>query len=148
MNQATPKIRNFAGRLIAHDAKGKVRGSPIEKVASFPVGEKLRPHLASLMGNTGYRALLSRSLALAGTEVRWLRKVQVGADGTLDFDSLNPEIGETEIAEGMSVLLAHLLGLLVAFIGEILMLRLVREIWPRLPLNDYFNQETTDEKTT
>jgi hypothetical protein len=29
-----------------------------------------------------------------------------------------------------------LLGLLVAFIGETLTLRLVREVWPKAPLNE------------
>jgi predicted transglutaminase-like cysteine proteinase len=35
-----------------------------------------------------------------------------------------------------ALLLAQLLGLLVAFIGEDLTLRLVREVWPKLSLND------------
>jgi circadian clock protein KaiC len=37
---------------------------------------------------------------------------------------------------GGVALLAQLLGLLVAFIGENLTLRLVREVWPKAPLND------------
>ena len=46
--------------------------------------------------------------------------------------NVNPE----ELFEGGVVLLAQLLGLLVAFIGESLTLRLVREVWPQLPLDD------------
>ena len=38
-------------------------------MAVFLVCEKLRPHLAMLMGNAGFRALLSRALALAKAEV-------------------------------------------------------------------------------
>jgi hypothetical protein len=41
-----------------------------------------------------------------------------------------------DIFEGRVVLLAQLLGLLVAFIGEDLTLRLVREVWPKLSLNN------------
>ena len=41
-----------------------------------------------------------------------------------------------ELFEGGVVLLAQLLGLLVAFIGETLTLRLVREVWPEVPLDD------------
>ena len=37
--------------------------------------------------------------------------------------------------EGGVVLIAQLLGLLVAFIGESLTVRLAREAWPKLPLN-------------
>jgi len=33
-------------------------------------------------------------------------------------------------------LLAQLLGLLVTFIGEALTVRLVREVWPKVPLDD------------
>jgi hypothetical protein len=40
--------------------------------------------------------------------------------------------------------MAQLLGLLIAFIGESLMLRLVREIWPRLPIAD-LNASKDDE---
>jgi hypothetical protein len=45
-------------------------------------------------------------------------------------------VNPAEIFDGRVVLLAQLLGLLVAFIGERLTLSLVREIWPRIPLND------------
>ena len=45
------------------------------------------------------------------------------------------------------VLVAQLLGLLVAFIGETLTLRLVREVWPKLPLNDLdFGRGDKNEK--
>jgi len=47
--------------------------------------------------------------------------------------------------EGRVVLLAQLLGLLVAFIGEDLTLRLVREVWPKLSINDV-NFGKGDEK--
>jgi hypothetical protein len=40
------------------------------------------------------------------------------------------------LSEGRVVLLAQLLGLLVAFIGESLTLRLVLEVWPKVPLED------------
>ena len=53
-----------------------------------------------------------------------------------------------ELSEGEVVLLAQLLGLLVAFIGEKLTLRLVREVWPQVPLDDLdFGKGGKDEKT-
>jgi hypothetical protein len=52
------------------------------------------------------------------------------------LDELGPQVGPDEIFEGRVVLLAQLLGLLVAFIGELLTLRLVRDVWPKLSLND------------
>jgi hypothetical protein len=52
------------------------------------------------------------------------------------LDELGAQVDPDKIFEGRVVLLAQLLGLLVAFIGEDLTLRLVREVWPKLPLNN------------
>lgn len=147
MNRATPKMRFLAERIIVHDAKG-FKLSPKKQATAFPVTRKLRPHLATLMGNGGYRALLMRALALASMEVAWLRMVRVAADGTLEgLDEPESPAGPEEILEGRVVLVAQLLGLLIVFIGESLMLRLVREIWPRLPLgNSNSNNHIENEK--
>lgn len=136
MNRATPKIRDFAERLIAYEALEN-KSSETKTSAACLVGEKLRPHLATLMGNLGFRALLSRALALANAEVPWLRAVHVSADGSLEgLDELAAQVDPDEIFDGCVVLIAQLLGLMVAFIGENLTLWLVREVWPKLSLND------------
>ena len=89
------------------------------------------------MGKVGFSALYSRALVLANAEVPWLRAVHVKADGSLGgLDALGAQVNPAEIFEGKVVLLAQLLGLLVAFIGGSLTLRLMREIWPKIPLND------------
>jgi hypothetical protein len=94
------------------------------------VTERLRPHLANLMANGGFRALLSRALALAGGEVSWLRAVHVNARGTLEgLEALHAQIASAEFIEGEIVLLIELLALLEAFIGPALTSRLVGEIW-------------------
>jgi hypothetical protein len=129
-------MRNFAKRLVAHETSGN-KSSGTETPAAFHACEKLRPHLATLMGNAGFRALLSRALTLANAEVRWLRAVHVKADGSLEsLEELHAQVDPNEFYEGGVVLLAQLLGLLVAFIGENLALRIVREVWPKLSLND------------
>jgi len=89
------------------------------------------------MGNGGFRALLSRAFVLATLEVSWLRSMQVNADGCLEeIEQMPAPPDQAELLEGRVVVLAQLLGLLVAFIGERLTLRLVREIWPKVPLHD------------
>jgi hypothetical protein len=129
-------MRDFAERLIAHETKGN-RSSKTKALAACLVSEKLRPQLATLLGSLGFRALLSRALALANADVPWLRAVQVNANGSFEgLDALGAEVDPDEILDGCVVLLAQLLGLLVAFIGEDLTLRLVREVWPKLPLDD------------
>lgn len=136
MSRATPQMRHFAQRLVAYEAKGSK--SPKTKVpVAFHVCETFRPYLATLMGNAGFRALLSRALALASHEAPWLRAVHVNSDGSLGgLDDVEAQVAATQLAEGAVLLLAELLGLLVAFIGEILTLRMVREVWPKLPFHD------------
>jgi len=148
MSRATPKMRDFAERLIAYETKENKSAGTKPPVA-FIVGEKLRPHLATLMGNTGFRALISRALALANAEVPCLRAVQVKADGALEgLGELEAKVDPKKMADGRVVLVAHLLGLLVAFIGEDLTLRLVCEIWPKLSLDDLdFCKGDKNEKT-
>ena len=90
------------------------------------------------MGHSGFRALLSRALVLAKFEVSWLRTVQVEADGSLEgLEEHLARLDPDEFLQGTCILLAQLLGLLVAFIGEKLTLGMVLEVWPKVPLNDW-----------
>ena len=131
MSRATPQMRHFAKRLIVYETNGN-KSAKTQTPAAFPVPEKLRPHLANLMGNGGFRALLSRALVLASGEVSWLRAVQVNARGTLEgLEALHAQIASAEFIEGEIVLLIELLALLEAFIGPGLTSRLVGEIWPQ-----------------
>jgi hypothetical protein len=103
--------------------------------AGFHVSVKLGRHLATFMGNTGFRTLLVRALALSAAEVPWLRQLRVKEDGSLEgVEGLQARLAPDEFLEGKVTLLAQLLGLLMAFIGENLTLRLVREVWPKVPL--------------
>ncbi len=128
---ATPQVRNLAVWLAAREAAA---GNPSEAKVPCQACEKLRPSLSGLVGVAGFRSLFSRALTLAKAEVPWLNAVKVRADGSLDgLGSLNTK-PERDVAERAGVvLLAQLLGLLDTFIGEALMLRLVRDIWPDLP---------------
>ena len=140
-------MRAFAEHLISFETR-ESKSSGTSPPPAFPVGEKLRPHLANLMGNAGFRALLARSLALTNAEVPWLRAVHVNSDGSLEgLDELEGQVGADKFFEGRVALLAQLLGLLVAFIGEHLTLLLVREVWPKLSLNDLdFSKRDKNEK--
>ena len=142
MNRPKPKMREFARQLIAYETR---RGSSEAKSpAAFLVCAKLRPQLATLMGNGGFRALLSRALVLANADAVWLRPVQVKADGSLErMDERTGQSSAKEIAEGGEILVARLLGLLEDFIGEDLTVRLVRDVWPQLSTNEHEFDEGT-----
>ena len=147
MNRARPRMRRFARHLIVSDALANSASKP-DYAAAFPVTDTLRPHLATLMGNAGFRALLARALALATAEISWLRAVQVDADGNLaGLAAVSSLLDPKEFLEGRVVLLAQLLGLLVAFIGPGLTSRLVGEFWPQIPFQDRdFGKELENEE--
>lgn len=149
MNQTTSQLWNFAERIIAYEARGN-HPSLTNRPAVFAVVERLQPHLANLMGQTGFGALFAQALVLSSAQVPWLRGVRATAeaDGALaQLATLEAQMDPQEFASGRVEVFAHLLGLLAAFIGDTLMLRLVREVWPRLPLKDYFDQGHDHEKT-
>jgi len=132
MSSAPPKLKGFARRLLAHDA---ILGKPVGTKDSkdFRVCEKLRGPLSRLTGFGGFRSLLSRALALAGEEVPWVRALHIKADGSLEgLEKLEVKLDSREVAEGELVLVSHLLGLLVTFIGPALTLGLLRDIWPKM----------------
>jgi len=135
-NSATPRLKVFARRLVVHETAA-TKSAGAQKSAAFRVCEKLRQPLSRLSGVAGFRSLLSRALALTNDEARWMKAIQVKADGSLEgLEEAQAQLSETEIAEGEVVLIAQLIGLLVTFIGEELTLRLVQESWPDAPFDD------------
>ena len=131
-NRATLELKEFARRLLAHDES---LGKPADTkdFAAFSVCEKLRGPLSRLTGIGGFRSLLSRTLALAGAEIPWLRALHIKADGSLEgLEKIEAELDSPEVAEGEVVLVSQLLELLVTFIGPALTLQLVRDIWPKM----------------
>jgi len=132
---------NLARCLIAYETP-EIKSFETETPAGFPVCEKLRLHLATFMGKTGFHTLLARSLALSVAEVPWLGAVRARADDSLEgLAEIHAQLGPEEFSQGEVVVLAQLLGLLVAFIGEKLTLRLVSEVWPDIPLSDWNSDE-------
>ena len=147
MSRATPQMRSIAKHLMVTETR-RTSSAKAATGAGFPVTDELRPHLATLVGKSGVRALLARSLALASAEVSWLRAAQAHADSDMEgLEALAADLDPAELFEGRVVLLAQLLGLLVAFIGPSLTSRLIGEIWPEVPLKERdFGKEHDREK--
>ena len=132
MRRATPQMRKLAKRLITREAR-EIKSFGTVSPAIFAVPEKLRPLLAALVGNTGFRVLLSRALVLAKPQVPWLRAVHVKADGSLAGPAnFEAQVDPETIVAGRIAVLAQLLELLREFIGENLTMQLIREVWPTL----------------
>ena len=123
--------REFARRLVAYEAAAS-RSTASEINAASVVCEKLREPLGKMMGVEGYATLLRRAAVLAGAEIPWLRALKIGSNGSLAGMSEQNSMpsDQTEVAGGEIVLVGHLLGLLVLFIGPALTIQLVHQVWP------------------
>jgi len=136
MRRTTAETRAFAQRLIACE-RGGLGASEKTVPTALVICTKLQPGLASLMGDSGFRAVMSRALTLAKVEFPALASLQITTnDDRTDLYEYEPGVVPEDVADGGVVLLAQLLGLLGAFIGEGLTERIVRGIWPKLPLID------------
>ena len=130
MSTASPATQDLARRLLAFEAKHD-NASDARLHVAVQVIEELRIHLISLAGVVGFRSLLSRALTLAKSEVPSLDMVQVREDGSLEgLDGIAQSQEAVAAGDAGLVLVAHLLELLVTFIGQPLTLRLVSDAWP------------------
>ncbi|HEX9095255.1 MAG TPA: hypothetical protein VF990_04040 [Candidatus Dormibacteraeota bacterium] len=129
MDTPSPSTRDWARRLLAAEAASRSAADPRVPEA-VRVCEKLRVAITRFAGADGFTALLRRALALARAEVPALHGITQKADGSLEgLEQLAADARDVAIDAAVAIT-AHLLGLLVTFIGEPLTVRLVREAWP------------------
>jgi hypothetical protein len=129
-------MRDLAYRLLAYEAGAGKASEPLEPPA-IRVYEKLRQSLGEFVGVAGFQSLASRALTLSRPEVPSLSAARVAADGSLQgLGEIETQInmdkdraGEYPVGGGGTILIAHLLGLLIMFLGETLTLSLLRGAW-------------------
>ena len=142
-----PKMRDLAHRLLEYES-GANKSSEPRKSATLRVYEKLRDGLSEFAGTAGFESIASRALTLARTEAPSLNAVQVSSDGELhglgrDLGEIENPInidkdraGELQAGEGEIILIARILGLLLLFLGEAIVLGLLRVTWPGAAFDD------------
>lgn len=147
MNLASWQMRTIAHRLVASDLS-ECASVDLTSHRFFRATDKLRLHLSTLMGRGGVQALLTRALLRATAEVPWLTGVRVVAGGDLEgLTAAHETCSPQDFSEGEVVLLAQLLGLLVAFIGPALTVRLINQLWPQLAFTETdFSHSANNEK--
>ncbi len=134
--KAAPKLKTFARRLVSHQAQD-AQGAGKNASGSFQVCEALRRPLGTVLGAAGYQALLTRALALAGEEVSWLRKASFNPNGSLEVSNeMRNQMNAEDSGLAEVVLVARLLELLITFIGPVLTLGLIQDVWPKAVRND------------
>jgi hypothetical protein len=128
---ANSPTQTLARWLITQEASEGPEGA---NPSAFRVCEKLRRSLSTLAGSAGYRSLISRASTLAQKEAPSLRAIRVNEDGSLEYASTRePPLNADECQRDGVLLVAHLLELLVSFIGPTLTLHLIRDVWPDAP---------------
>ncbi len=138
MPEVSPAVRALARRVLLHEAGGRVEPDALAEAAER-ADAQLRGRLADLIGLTGYTALVARAVRLAQAEVPAVERVTVdvgaGAEGSLRGVRalVLANSGDSGVTEaGLSAIMAHVIGLLITFIGEDLAERQIREVWPEL----------------
>ena len=126
----SPVTRAWARHLLAYEAAGNDPRKKTKPAASL-VYEKLRSQLCGPVGVDGFQVLASRALRLSQAEVPRLATVQVTAEGRLlGLADLGLQADPDQEREVGVILIAHLLGLLLSFLGESTTCRLIQDIFP------------------
>ncbi len=135
-------MRDWARYLITSEAVVSTTSGQTEPVTVL-VYEKLRSQLCAPVGLDGFHALASRALALAKSEAPMLSAVQITADGRLrGFGEPESQTDPALDGEVGVVLIAHLLGLFLTFLGGATTRRLVQDVFP------LFEAPTAPDSTT
>jgi hypothetical protein len=143
MRKAVPQMLEIGTVLMTHETR---RGTVTAAVAAAVICDKVRPKLSTLMGATGFRTLLTRALTLASRDVPALRDLKVDTAGALVLsDATTGQVDKSADITSGAVLVAQMLSLLMAFIGEALTLQILREIWPG-PLLNHSHLKTGDRE--
>jgi hypothetical protein len=122
------KTRDLARRLVAREADASVTSLQTEP-ATLRVYERLRRQLGAPVGVDGFQVLAFRALTLAKSESPRLSAVQVTANGGLrGLDEVESQTDADEDGEAGIILIAQLLGLFLAFLGEVTTLRLIEDL--------------------
>jgi hypothetical protein len=108
------------------------------------VCEKLAQPLSALAGKMGFQSLLFRALTLTKSEIPRLRPTKVEPDGRVDLSGIQPHLSVEEATQGEVALVANILQLLCTFLGEALVLRILREIWSEAT----FSESESGRETT
>ena len=141
MEIPSASMRDLARRLLAVEAASQsASGAHVHEAVR--VCDKLRISLTRFAGSDAFTSLMRRALTLARAEVPAAQSITVKADCSMEgleelaADAKKSGGGGDGAAEAVAAITAHLLGLLVTFIGKPLTLRLVREAWSDASLGE------------
>jgi hypothetical protein len=133
---ATPAQLALAYWLIGRELDDGGKVLPVSEAAERAC-RKFGNRLALLVTPAGAEALLSRATHLARTnfpsfdQQRTARTVEALTERLRQTSN---GVHTDQVDEGMSAVFASLIALVMSFVGEDLTWRMLREVWPELPV--------------
>jgi hypothetical protein len=139
------KTRDLAHRLLAFEVAADGASEPLGS-ATIRVYEKLRQSLCALAGVAAFQSIAFRALTQAKSEAPGLWVAQIAEDGSLQGlgelepqpDEFEPQLGsgKEQVGDGGVILIDHILGLLLIFLGQAITINLLRNAWPGASFDD------------
>ena len=127
--------RHVALWVLRQESNG-ADGADCSQAAVERSCQKLCTRLARLVTAAGSQALVARAIHLAATDAPFLSGLRAGVVPAACLEGVHeatrgvsPELAQT----GLVSVMAHLLGLLVTFIGPDVTARIVGDVWPDPP---------------
>ena len=139
MKQATHVLLDAVERLLAFEAGGELRAVEDGTAVAARVYGKLYQHLSPIIGESGFQALLARTVKLSKPAFPALREVDTmgPADAVLtQLCAALKKQAPSAIAGIVTALLVTFGGLLSTFIGEGLTWKLLHNAWPEALPNE------------
>lgn len=137
MQRTPPTPEGLARRLLAGEA-GEYQTSEELAAAAERAHARLRERLSVFLGPHGFDSLWGRAMLLAGQKLH-----PAGSEGALALDTplhgLQASVRDckpSEVYDLVSTAFASFIALLFTFIGADLGLRLLRQVWPELTLDE------------
>lgn len=129
MKRPSPAQMERARRLLA--LEGAAGSADKCATAAGRVYDKLRAHLAPLVGDAGVQLLFVRSGKLAQGEFAWLAGVSILEGSTKLREYLQAQ-APAVATESAAALFGTFFALITTFIGERLTLQVLRSAWPTI----------------
>lgn len=136
MSRASELGREIARRVLQEERSNE-RDAGREAPAVSRATVKLHRELSDLLGLEGVQALHYRALRLARAEHPALAHVEARPRGQLAGirETIDQRDG-SEAEAATHAILSNAIWLMITFLGEDLVVRLVRSVWPGLALED------------
>lgn len=122
------RFRQYTRQVLVHSASSATP-SPSDIAAAFQTSrERLMRTLVGIFGSAATDALFERSAHLVNDEFAWLAD-SISAAKVLEVSGIPSAKTADDVLDGLAAILAYDIGLLVALVGEDLILPLVQKAW-------------------